>query len=83
MSILIMHINENWRDFVEQISHEFSENVDHATCLLLILKYMAENCDSDSIVIEDSVRQKFFSFMDNISHQVFEAIFNKWAEKLL
>lgn len=55
-----MHLNENWRDFVEHISLEFSDNVDHATSLLLVLKYMAENCDSDSIVIEDSVRQSFF-----------------------
>lgn len=67
-----MHINENWQDFVEQISAEFSDSVDHATCLLLVLKYMAADCDNDSIVVEDSIRHNFFAFIDNIAPQVFE-----------
>jgi Exportin 1-like protein len=83
LAILIMHINEQWTDFVESISQELSESVDHATCLLLILKYMASDCDNDSIVIEDSIRQNFFQFVDAIAPQVFDQIFNQWAQKLL
>ena len=60
MAILIMHLNQRWSDFVEYLSSQLSENVDHATALLLIIKYMAEMCDNDSVVIEDSIRQNFF-----------------------
>ena len=57
MAILAMHLNMHWGDFVEKLSNELSENVDHVTALLLIIKYMADICDNDSIVIEDSMRQ--------------------------
>ena len=53
------------------------------TALLLIIKYMADICDNDSIVIEDSIRQSFFMFMDNIAPQIFENVFNSWAIRLL
>ena len=72
LAILIMHINEKWTDFVEHLSSELSESVDHVTCLLLILKYMASDCDNDSIVIEDSIRHNFYNFIDSIAPQVFE-----------
>jgi hypothetical protein len=55
-----MHLNQRWTDFVEYLSAQLSDNVDHATALLLIIKYMAEMCDNDSVVIEDSIRQNFF-----------------------
>lgn len=83
LAILIMHINEQWKDFVQDLSEKLSESVDHATCLLLVLKYMASDCDNDSIVIEDSIRNNFFNFLDNIAPQVFSQIFNQWAQKLL
>jgi hypothetical protein len=83
VAILVMHLNTHWGDFVENMASELSENVDHVTALLLIIKYMADICDNDSIVIEDSIRQSFFNFMDNISQQIFEGIFNYWAGKLL
>lgn len=83
LAICAMHINEHWHDFVEGLMADFSDSVDHATCLLLILKYMAADCDNDSIVVEDSVRHNFFHFIDGISQQVFELIFNTWATNLL
>ena len=64
IAILIMHINEAWPDMVESLVNELSETVDHCICLLLILKYMATDCDNDSIVIEDSLRENFFRFLD-------------------
>lgn len=83
LAILIIHINENWTNFVEHLSQELSDSVDHATCLLLILKYMASDCDNDSIVVEDSIRNNFFQFIDSIAPKVFDQIFNQWAMKLL
>ncbi len=55
-AILVMHLNKHWKEFVEHMTSELSDNVDHATALLLIIKYMADICDNDSIVIEDSIR---------------------------
>ena len=83
LAILIMHIQESWHDFVDHLSSELSDSVDHVTCLLLILKYMASDCDNDSIVIEDSVRQNFFNFLDSIASLVFDQIFNAWAQKMV
>lgn len=57
--------------------------MDHATSLLLILKYMASECDNSSIVIEDSIRQNFFGFMDKVAYQIFDQVFNQWASKIL
>lgn len=83
LAILVIHINENWPTFVKDITTELSGSVEHATCLLLILKYMASDCDDDSIVIEDSVRQNFYVFMDNVAYQIFDQVFNQWASKIL
>jgi hypothetical protein len=76
IAILIMHINEAWPDMIEHLLNELQDSVDHAICLLLILKYMASECDNDSIVIEDSLREGFFRFIDQIAGQVFELVFN-------
>lgn len=53
---MAMHLNMHWVDFIEHLTNELSDNVDHVTALLLIIKFMAEICDNDSIVIEDSMR---------------------------
>ena len=72
IAILIMHINEYWPDMVDQLTMELSNSVEQATSLLMILQYMASDCDNDSIVIEDSIRKNYFIFMDSISAQVFD-----------
>ena len=47
--------------------------------MLLVLKYVANDCDSDDIVIEESVRKSFYTFIDTVAHQVFSEVFNSWA----
>jgi hypothetical protein len=66
-----MHIHQGWLDFVDHLPAELQESVDHVTCLLMILKYMASDCDNDSIVIEESIRHNFFNFLDTIASLVF------------
>jgi hypothetical protein len=44
---------------------------------------MASECDNSSIVIEDSIRQNFFGFMDKVAYQIFDQVFNQWASKIL
>lgn len=67
LAILAMHMNEAWPELVEDLTREFANSVAQATCLLMILKYMASDCDNDSIVIEDSIRSNYFLFMDAIA----------------
>lgn len=55
-----MHINEYWPDMVETLSTELATSIEGVTSLLMILKYLASDCDNDSIVIEDSIRDHFF-----------------------
>jgi hypothetical protein len=41
---------------------------------------MANDCDNDSIVIEDSIRKTCFKFMNGLSReQVFKGILDCWA----
>ena len=82
LAILIMHLSDNWPEMLENLIAEFSNTVDQATSLLMILTYMAQDCDNDSIVIEGSLRSHFFSFLDSIAPQVFELIFNQWAQRI-
>ncbi len=60
IATLIMHIHEYWPDMIETLSTELANSVEGATSLLMILKYLASDCDNDSIVIEDSIRDHFF-----------------------
>ena len=64
---------------IDNLISELSSSIEQATCLLMILKYMASDCDNESIVIEDSLRSTYFRFIDQIAPQVFEQIFNLWA----
>ncbi len=57
-------MHQQWEDLIENLIASFSENEDYAYCLLTILKYMANDCDNDSIVIEDSIRKSFFEYLD-------------------
>lgn len=82
LAICIMHMRDIWQDFMDFIL-EFQDSVDLAICQLMILKYMASDCDNDSIVIEESVRGDFFQFLDEIAPQVFDQVFNAWSIKLL
>jgi len=45
---------------------------------------MANDCDNESIVIEDSIRSEYYKFLDNSSRQkVFKAILNHWASRIV
>lgn len=44
---------------------------------------MANDCDNESIVIEDSIRRNFYKFMDSVSrHLVFQQILEQWSQKI-
>ena len=61
----------------------FQSDIDRALVLLSILKYMADDCDHESIVVEDSIRSSFFNYLDSQAQTtVFKNIFDQWAKNL-
>ena len=71
-AVLILHIHQIWPTLVQDMNSSFSGSPDHLICWLLILKYMAADCDNESIVIEESIRESFFHYLDNICPIVFD-----------
>ena len=85
-AIIIMHTHQqlgNPNDFVQELINVFSQSTDLAMALLMILNYMASDCDNDAIVIEDSVRRSFYTFLDQTAHKVFLEIYNEWAKRII
>jgi len=46
------------------------------------MKYMASECENEQIVIEESLRESFFDFIDASAQAVFGDVFNNWAQKI-
>jgi hypothetical protein len=61
----------------------FQTDIERALLLLSILKYMADDCDHESIVVEDSIRSSFFNYLDTQAGSVvFKGIFDQWAQNM-
>jgi hypothetical protein len=44
---------------------------------------MANDCDNDSIVIEDSIRKAYYSYLDGVSREkVFKSILDLWSSRI-
>ncbi len=51
--------------------------------MLCVLKYMANDCDNETIVIEDSIRRLFYKAMDGIAREkVFKGVLDQWSFKI-
>ena len=44
---------------------------------------MASECEDDGIVIEESLRESYFDFIDIICDDVLQHIYNQWSTKLI
>ena len=51
-------------------------------CLLKITEFIASECEDDYIVIEESLREKFFDYLDTVSSVVFNQILNHYASQV-
>jgi hypothetical protein len=75
-----MHAHPYWPSLIEDLTKTLSHTEDQALCLLSTLIYMANDCDNNSIIIEDSVRSNYFTYLDsNAQNLVFISILNAWA----
>ena len=68
---------------MNDVTSAFSGDLEQALCLLRILKYMAEDCDNEQIVVEESIKNSFYNFLDSHAREhVFKNIFNQWASNI-
>ena len=51
--------------------------------LFKIIEYLASECEDDSIVIEETIRESFFDFIDTICDSVMADIFTPWSSKIM
>lgn len=79
---LFIHIHHKVDKMIEKLIFEFSPNIDLNIALLLILKYLASDCDNESIVVDDSIRKSFFKYLDMVSPIIFDQVFNLWSSKI-
>ena len=83
MAYLSIHVHQIWPNLISDITTAFSNDLDQAFCLLRVLKYMAEDCDNEQIVVEESVKESFYGYLDSHARvQVFKSIFNHWAQNI-
>ena len=71
-----MHLHNSWEELIETLKLEFSDSLDLATCLFLILGFMANECSNDNVQVEESVRKSFLNYLGHYAPQVFEQIFD-------
>ena len=61
----------------------FSSDIERAFCLLQILKYIANDCDNESIVIDEALRKSFYTCIDTaVRSQIFIGILEFWAKNI-
>ena len=83
LAYLTIHTHQIWPTLVSDLTTQFSGDLEQALCLMRILKYMADDCDNEQIVVEESLKQSYYHFLDSHARlHIFKNIFSKWAENL-
>ena len=65
MAYFSMHAYPFWPTLISDLTSMLSDTEEQVTCLLSILRYMADDCDDESINIEESIRENFFAYLDH------------------
>ena len=80
LAYLTIHTHQLWPTLVSDITSAFSADLEQALSLLRILKYMAEDCDNEQIVVEESMKESYYRFLDGHAREhIFKNIFTQWA----
>ena len=56
---------------VDVLIENLSNTPEEIKCLLTICRYMASECEDEGIVIEESLRESYFDYMDQVCDKVF------------
>ena len=46
------------------------------------ISYLASEVDDESIIIEQSLRESFFEYIDSIADTIFGEVLNFWADRV-
>ena len=83
LAYLTIHTHLIWPQLISDITLAFSSDVEQAFCLLRILKYMAEDCDNEQIVVEESLKESYYNYLDSHAREhIFKNIFTQWAQNI-
>lgn len=47
--------------------------------MLTVIGFMASECEDEGIVIEETLRESFFTYLDTIAVFIFKDIFDFWS----
>lgn len=64
MAYVTMHTHRLWHECVLDLGKALSHTPEEAMCLVTIFGQMASECEDESVVIEESLRESFFEFLD-------------------
>ena len=83
-TFILFHSHQGFpsSELLNQLQNSMSATPEQAFCLLKILEYFASECEDDNVVIEESLRESLFDYIDKLSDPVFTLIYNQWAQKL-
>ena len=79
---IIMHVHQEWPTLINDLVNSLSNTQSEVISLLKIVDFMASEADDDNVVIEESLREQFFDFLDANSPAVFNQILNQWSAKI-
>jgi hypothetical protein len=84
MSYVIFHSHklEPPLELIRMLSSGLQDSVDEVIQLLNIVRYLASEVDDEAIVIEQSIRESFFDYLDTISNTIFNDVLDYWANRL-
>jgi len=70
-------------DAFGEIKNELSQTSGECISLLTVTEYIATECENEDIVIEESLRESMYNYIDVIAPDLFTSIFNFLSERIL
>jgi hypothetical protein len=83
LAYIVFHMHQAWPTLIQDLISQLSNSIQEATCLLIVIRYIASECENENVVIEESLRESFFQFIDTQTQVVFKDVFDKWALQLM
>ena len=79
-SYVILHVHQNWPTLIQDLIQTLGNTPAEVLALLKIIGFMASEADDDNVVVEESLREAFFDFIDDVSPIIFNQILNNWSD---
>lgn len=80
---IMMHTHTVWTNMIEELCQTLNSSVPEAQCLFSIIGFMASECEDEGIVIEETLRESFFEYLDRIAAFVFKEVHTFWSDQII